>query len=186
MPPLQIVDLGGATSSYANGTSSRRRSEDDVEQYFESLLPPRPVKRAEAPLSPRASLRVLVVGDSMTQGAEGDFTWRYRIWEWFRNNGVDVKFVGPYIGTAAPQKAQPPAPPALYGSPKPPPSPLNINGGYALACDPAWKGSGHFSIWGRAAATDQYLINQVVKDNPADLMLLMLGFNDMGVSCYSH
>jgi hypothetical protein len=32
----------------------------------------------------------MVVGDSMTQGHEGDWTWRYRLWEWFDERGVDV------------------------------------------------------------------------------------------------
>lgn len=43
-------------------------------------------------------LRVMVVGDSISHGSEGDFTWRYRMWEWFRANNVSVDFVGPYQG----------------------------------------------------------------------------------------
>lgn len=38
--------------------------------------------------NPRIS--VMIVGDSITQGAEGDWTWRYRIWEWFRDQNVKV------------------------------------------------------------------------------------------------
>lgn len=36
--------------------------------------------------APNTSIKVLVCGDSITQGAEGQFTWRYRLWEWFRAN----------------------------------------------------------------------------------------------------
>lgn len=43
-------------------------------------------------------LKVMIVGDSITHGHEGDFTWRYRIWEWFRANNISVDFVGPYRG----------------------------------------------------------------------------------------
>lgn len=32
-------------------------------------------------------------------GREGDFTWRYRIWQFFKQNGIDVEMVGPYKGT---------------------------------------------------------------------------------------
>lgn len=32
------------------------------------------------------TVRILVCGDSISQGREGDFTWRYRLWEWFQSN----------------------------------------------------------------------------------------------------
>jgi hypothetical protein len=51
------------------------------------------LQRRQAPIS------VMVVGDSITQGHEGDWTWRYRLWEWFRDEGIAVDFVGPFIGT---------------------------------------------------------------------------------------
>jgi hypothetical protein len=35
-------------------------------------------------------IRVMIVGDSITQGLEGDWTWRYRIWQWFKEEGVEV------------------------------------------------------------------------------------------------
>ena len=60
-------------------------------------------------------LRVMIVGDSITHGEEGDYTWRYRVWEWFRSCVPEVKatFVGPYVGTVPPQIPQPPQPPRL-------------------------------------------------------------------------
>jgi len=39
-------------------------------------------------------LRVLIMGDSMTHGSAGDWTWRYRLWQTFREQDVDVDFVG--------------------------------------------------------------------------------------------
>lgn len=41
-------------------------------------------------LEPRAAIRVMIVGDSITQGREGDWTWRYRLWQWFQEQGVEV------------------------------------------------------------------------------------------------
>jgi hypothetical protein len=32
-------------------------------------------------------------------GQQGDYTWRYRIWQFFQDNGIDVQMVGPYTGT---------------------------------------------------------------------------------------
>lgn len=40
-------------------------------------------------------LRIMLVGDSVTQGSAGDWTWRYRLWKHLRGLGVDVDFVGP-------------------------------------------------------------------------------------------
>lgn len=55
-------------------------------------LPDRLIRNeASSPLDSRAvAISVMVVGDSMTQGKEGDWTWRYRLWEWFNDQGVSV------------------------------------------------------------------------------------------------
>lgn len=42
---------------------------------------------------------MMVVGDSISQGEEGDWTWRYRLWEWLKVQDVVVDFVGPFLGT---------------------------------------------------------------------------------------
>jgi len=132
------------------------------------------------PLRGRASTtRVMVVGDSISQGQQGDWTWRYRIWEWFRDQNIAVDFVGPYVGTMQPSPPEPPAPPPLYGAPAAPSAPLRSSGGYAVGVSPDFS-SNHFAVWGRAAAVDKGLIQDVVTNHQADLMLLMLGFNDMG------
>ena len=40
--------------------------------------------------------RVLIIGDSVTQGAEGDWTWRYRLWKRLQATAeAPVDFVGP-------------------------------------------------------------------------------------------
>jgi hypothetical protein len=38
--------------------------------------------------------RILIVGDSVTQGRVGDFTWRYRLWKTLQAEAKDVDFVG--------------------------------------------------------------------------------------------
>lgn len=127
-----------------------------------------------------AAIRVMIVGDSMSQGQQGDWTWRYRIWQWFQDNAVTVEFVGPYTGTVPPLPASPPVPPPLYAA-TPSSTPVGTTGGYATGVDSAFlSNSNHFAVWGRAAAVDKGFIQNVVEQNEADLMLLMLGFNDMG------
>jgi lysophospholipase L1-like esterase len=128
----------------------------------------------------QAALRVMIVGDSMTQGQEGDWTWRYRMWQWFEQNGIAVEFVGPYVGTVPPPPASPPSPPPLYGSPSSS-TPAATNGGYAKGVDAAFLSNcNHFSLWGRPMAVAKGLIQGVLEQTEADLVLLMLGFNDLG------
>jgi hypothetical protein len=39
--------------------------------------------------------RILLVGDSVTQGRAGDYTWRYRLWKTLQTRAKAVDFVGP-------------------------------------------------------------------------------------------
>jgi lysophospholipase L1-like esterase len=41
-------------------------------------------------------VRLLLIGDSITQGKAGDWTWRYRLWQQLQSEGEsDVDLVGP-------------------------------------------------------------------------------------------
>jgi lysophospholipase L1-like esterase len=53
------------------------------------VIAPGAVAHAESPV------RIMLAGDSITQGFDGDFTWRYRIFEEFTRLHVPVDFVGP-------------------------------------------------------------------------------------------
>ncbi len=124
--------------------------------------------------------KVMIVGDSMTQGAEGDWTWRYRLWQWFRNQHIDVDFVGPYKGTKNPVAPAAPARPPLQGenqesSLDDPP----VSGAYATGVSPDFDRD-HFAVWGRQVAQDKKLIGKMVAQYQPDLVLVGLGFNDMG------
>lgn len=57
-----------------------------------------PSAPADIELRPGA-ISMMIVGDSLTQGSEGDWTWRYRLWEWLKSQEVLVDFVGPFLGT---------------------------------------------------------------------------------------
>ncbi|WP_157515000.1 hypothetical protein [Nocardioides sp. J54] len=51
-----------------------------------------------AAISATDQLRVMVVGDSISQGFGGDSTWRYWFWREARRQGVAIDFVGPDRG----------------------------------------------------------------------------------------
>ncbi|MFI5899116.1 phosphatidylinositol-specific phospholipase C domain-containing protein [Streptomyces cyaneofuscatus] len=122
--------------------------------------------------------KVMVVGDSMSQGHEGDYTWRYRLWQWFRDQRIAVDFVGPYSGTKPQDTPSAPQPPRLQGEPEPAPGPPRTSGAYAK--DAQDFDSDHFAVWGRQAAQDKSLIKEQVTKYQPDLLLVGLGFNDMG------
>ncbi|KAF6803626.1 fibronectin type III domain-containing protein [Colletotrichum sojae] len=116
-----------------------------------------------------APVKVMVVGDSMSHGREGDFTWRFRLWQWLRKEDVNFTFVGQFKGTFVPER------PRLH----PPPDfnpPVNHSGGYAQGVD---FHSNHFSLWGEQTYQCRKLIGQQVKEYQPDYLLVMLGFNDM-------
>lgn len=57
-------------------------------------------ERADEPVTvpgpPDGELRLMLVGDSLTQGSSGDYTWRYHLWTHLSEADVEVDFVGPY------------------------------------------------------------------------------------------
>ncbi|WP_017570601.1 GDSL-type esterase/lipase family protein [Nocardiopsis halotolerans] len=61
--------------------------------------------RAGGPVSePR---RIMLAGDSMTQGANGDRTWRYHLWNHLSSVVEGLDFVGPYSEPATPDMILP-------------------------------------------------------------------------------
>src|SRR5260221_13187745 len=42
------------------------------------------------------SVRIMIVGDSISEGSSGDYTWQYRLYEDLRADGVSPQMVGPY------------------------------------------------------------------------------------------
>jgi len=143
----------------------------------------RPAPSPPPPPPPGPPIKILVVGDSITHGYEGDYTWRYRLWQWLRASSspaTNVTFVGPYPGTFPPADVPPPA------SPQPPTPPgfetTRVWGGYALDVEPAFledSGRSHFSHWGRQAGQVRESVGEMVARYDADYVLVALGFNDL-------
>ncbi|KAF2219737.1 SGNH hydrolase-type esterase domain-containing protein [Elsinoe ampelina] len=128
------------------------------------------------------NIKILVAGDSITQGAEGDYTWRWRLLSWLQSDGTATKvtFVGPYPGTQNPDPPQDPQPPLFYGQ-TPPATPPRVTGGYATAVPTAFiPENNHLALWGRQVAQVVPEIGGVVEKYKPDYLLVALGFNDMG------
>ncbi|KAF3353829.1 3-phenylpropionate/cinnamic acid dioxygenase subunit alpha [Verticillium dahliae VDG1] len=76
-------------------------------------------------------INAMIVGDSITQGFEGDYTWRFRLAEWFTSESITPNFVGPWTGTHTNAEPSDPKPPRLIGTGPVPPDERRTGGAYA-------------------------------------------------------
>ncbi|KAK6068792.1 fibronectin type III domain-containing protein [Seiridium cupressi] len=132
-------------------------------------------------LAPVNAKRVtfMVVGDSISHGFEGDYTWRYRLWEWIRDQRIKATFVGPYSGTYPQTEGTGPvcqnetqSSNRSHGSSEYP----FEDAGYAEAITEDWP-MAHFSLIGWQAA--QVSLKDVAGLFQPDYILLELGVNDL-------
>ena len=111
-----------------------------------------------------AVTKMMIVGDSISQGAEGDFTWRYRLAERYAAGGVPVDFVGPWTGTKVLNADH-----ADQG--------ISHNGAYrpGISFD-----SDNLAQWGWQMHQAKDVIGSRVGTYQPDFLLVELGFNDLG------
>lgn len=105
-------------------------------------------------------LRVLIVGDSVTHGSAGDWTWRYRLWQHLTTDGAAVDFVGPRDD--------------LWDN-------VAAGAGSQDYLDLAFDRD-HASRWGATLSffgeTD-YRVDELVETYAPDVVIEMLGVNDL-------
>ncbi|MDI5965174.1 GDSL-type esterase/lipase family protein [Streptantibioticus silvisoli] len=107
-------------------------------------------------------MRFLFVGDSMTIGAVGDHTWRYRMWSHLR-----ATLDGPFAVTGSRC--------ALYD----PVVDAAVSDGYADSGFPP-AARRHFAGWGEGWKHLAPLIGDEVRAQRADVLLISLGLIDLG------
>lgn len=104
------------------------------------------------------SYKILITGDSITQGSSGDYTWRYRLWNKLQSTEVDpVSFVGTRTD--------------LYD---------NVNdtqGSQYYAA--SFAGKAHSAKWGDAFTLELGNISAQVTTTGANVLVVMLGSNDL-------
>jgi hypothetical protein len=103
------------------------------------------------------TVRILIVGDSLTHGSAGDWTWRYRLWEHFKSAGVSVDFVGPRDDVFD-RRADAP-------------------GSHAYL-DPDFDRE-HAATWGMRLTPRSQEIADLVRDYQPDVVLELLGLNEL-------
>ncbi|MCK1795348.1 GDSL-type esterase/lipase family protein [Streptomyces sp. XM4193] len=101
-------------------------------------------------------MRLMCVGDSMTIGGAGDFTWRYRLWSHLRRSGAaHVEFVGPRS---------------------------ELHEGSQEYADPAFPAAAraHLAGWGEGWLHLSEAVGDAVREHRPDTLLISLGLIDLG------
>ncbi|SFC02405.1 Lysophospholipase L1 [Nocardioides terrae] len=117
-----------------------------------------PLTLAAAP-GARASdpLRILVYGDSITQGSTGDYTWRYFLDRHLRDAGVPFDLVGPRRG--------------LHHLPEGADDDLD----YA---EPGFD-TDHAAVWGQKLTAPVADLGDLAADHTPDVVIALIGLNDL-------
>ncbi|NBM16511.1 GDSL-type esterase/lipase family protein [Streptomyces sp. GC420] len=107
-------------------------------------------------------MRVMFVGDSMTIGSAGDYTWRFRMWQHLSATyGGPFRIVGPRTELYDKQAEAPVS--HTYGDPSFPE-----------------RARAHLAGWGEGWCHMAPLIGETVRRTKADLLLVSLGLIDLG------
>lgn len=99
----------------------------------------------------------MIVGDSVTQGSSGDYTWQYRLYKHLRADGVRSRMVGPYSW--------------LFNNV------TSVQGDHSYA-DPNFQHANDAS-WGMALFLEKNAIGRKVAAYRPDYLLVLLGLNDL-------
>ncbi|MFD7733965.1 GDSL-type esterase/lipase family protein [Kitasatospora phosalacinea] len=102
---------------------------------------------------------LMIVGDSISHGSSGDWTWRYRLWKHLRACGVEVDFVGPYKTLDNIRTEE------------------NGDGDDTYA-DAAFD-KDHAAKWGQPYVVAKTLVREQVATHRPDFVLVLLGINDI-------
>lgn len=103
------------------------------------------------------SPRIMIVGDSISQGSSGDYTWQYRLYEHLRADGVSPQMVGPNNW--------------LYNNV------TSVEGDCSYA-DPKFEDAND-AVWGLTLFSQIDTIGATVTTYQPDYLLVLLGLDDI-------
>ncbi|MFD3688207.1 GDSL-type esterase/lipase family protein [Nocardiopsis sp. NPDC058631] len=118
-------------------------------------------ERSDEPVTvpgpPGGELRLMMVGDSLTQGSSGDYTWRFHLWSHLKEADVEIDFVGPYDD--------------LYGLDE-------EETGDRDYADPGFD-TDHAARWGRSTRELATGVAEVAAEHEPQYLLLLAGTEDI-------
>ncbi|GAA3192476.1 GDSL-type esterase/lipase family protein [Actinocorallia longicatena] len=102
---------------------------------------------------------IMIVGDSISHGSSGDWTWRYRFWTHLRDQRVAIDLVGPKATLDDIRTAEAGDDDSTYADPE--------------------FDRDHNAQWGRPYLTEKSLIEAKVAEFRPAYLLVLLGINDL-------
>ena len=158
-PGTATPTSNGAVVQVVHGESGWRRCARPLIVGIALVLSmPGTVPAAAEPAPEVAPVRVLLVGDSVTHGSSGDWTWRYRLWQHLSaTSSVPVDLVGPRDDLHDYRTDE------------------NGNHDYI---DPGFDRD-HAARWGMTLAFADAPIDDLVETYEPDVVVEMLGTNDL-------
>jgi lysophospholipase L1-like esterase len=99
----------------------------------------------------------MIVGDSITQGSAGDYTWQYWLYEHLKSDGISPRMVGPSH--------------SMYNN-------VTKTKGDVDYANPHF-GRANDTIWGMTLASQKTAIGATVKTYRPDYLLVLLGLDDL-------
>ncbi|MBW8483888.1 SGNH/GDSL hydrolase family protein [Actinomadura parmotrematis] len=108
---------------------------------------------------PEGATAIMIVGDSISHGSSGDWTWRYRFWKHLRQQGADVDLVGPKDTLDDIRTPE-------------------VGDDDATYADPEFDRD-HDAQWGRPYLAEKDVIEAKVAAHRPAYLLVLLGINDL-------
>ncbi|MEV3856431.1 GDSL-type esterase/lipase family protein [Streptomyces sp. NPDC050095] len=108
---------------------------------------------------PEGDIPIMIVGDSISHGSSGDWTWRYFFWKHLKNHDVSVDLVGPKATLDNIRTAEVGDDDATYAD--------------------AEFDRDHDAQWGRPYLTEKDVIEAKVAEYEPEYLLVLLGINDL-------
>ncbi len=104
-------------------------------------------------------VNIMIVGDSISHGSSGDWTWRYRLWNHLREQDVDLDLVGPKATLDNIRTAE-------------------VGDDDDTYADPEFDRD-HDAQWGRPYVTEKDEIEAKTREHDPAYLLVLLGINDL-------
>jgi GDSL-like Lipase/Acylhydrolase family len=158
---VAILVAAALAGCEASGPAKHTATGPSATRPAAAKLPPRPSPTAAAtPLVSRTSgagPRIMIVGDSITQGSAGDYTWQYWLYEHLLADGVRPRMVGPYGW--------------LYNNV------TNVQGDHSYA-NPDFEHAND-AFWGLTLMHEKDVIGDLATTYRPAYLLVLLGLNDL-------
>ncbi|WP_411111020.1 GDSL-type esterase/lipase family protein [Streptomyces sp. c-19] len=143
--PARVLRSYGATEGWSRATPQVTTRENNMSLADPDRTPD--------------MINIMIVGDSISHGSSGDWTWRYRFWKHLREHEVSLDLVGPKNTLDNIRTAEEGDGDLTYADPE---------------FDPD-----HDAQWGRPYLSEKDEIEAKVREHRPDYLLVLLGINDL-------